>query len=193
MVRRVVGEGIGALFLLGLGIVITSVDYRERAEFGDREAGELLGAGERRMEMAAKREAIGVEDKAERAAEDDLGGAILFDDRGEAEGDAGRDVVEGGFVGDVLNETVVIEAANCAGRGEIFPFGGFRGWGSLRSVGVGEVAWFEVGAVFGEAVVFDDAATDASRKGKIDGFARFVLGLGEGGEIGVVFEIDGLV
>ena len=75
------------------------------------------------MEVATKGVAVGVENEAERAAKNDAVRAMLRNNGSEANRDAGGDIIEENGVGYLLDGAVLVEAVDCAGGGEVFPFG----------------------------------------------------------------------
>lgn len=75
---------------------------------------------------------------------------------------------------------------NGAGGGDVFPFR------FASEVFIFLVTRLEILIFLYDFAVTNDAATDASTKGEIEGFLRALAGFGESGEIGVVFDIDRL-
>lgn len=169
--------------LFKLGIVVASVDYREVVVFGGMEAWHGDFGGESGGEALAERFAVAWEHEAERATEDDAVGLERDDERRKAEQDAVGDVVPDVAVGDFGDEAAVF-LVDGAGGGDVLPFE------FLVIPDVFGVARLEISIAFDEGAIFDDAATDAGGKCQIERAAFAEAGLGEGGEIGVVLDIN---
>ena len=170
--------------LVSFGIEVASVNYRETAIFGNDEAGHGDVSGESGAEGLAEFRTVSVEGETKRATKDD---ALGFDGgrkRNESEQYALDDFVPVGGVGDFGDEFVVF-FVDGAGGGEVFPFFGFA------LIDVFDVAGLEVGVALDDLAIFDHAATDTGRKGEVKGAPLETVGLGEGGKIGVVIEVNG--
>ena len=117
--------------------------------------------------------------EAEWAAKEDADGLNRGSKRDEAEQHAFDDAIPVGRVGDFLDEFVVC-LFDGAGGGEILPFLRFA------VVDVLDVAGLEIGITFDDFVVFDNAAADTGREGKVERAPLEAVSLGESGKVGVV-------
>lgn len=91
-----------------------------------------------------------------------------------------------GGVGNFFDELIEVFADGASG-GDIFPLG------LLAKIDIFVVARFEFAETLDEMAVFDDAATDTGGEGEIEATTCAAAGFGESSEIGVVFDVDGLI
>ena len=133
-------------------------------------------------ELFAELFAVAWEHKAEWTTEDNAIWVEGNGNRGKTEKHAVDHVGPDVFFGDGRDEAAIFGIDGARG-GNIFPFFGFAFVDELG------MARFEVGIALNEGAIFDDAATDAGGEGEVERATLTEASLGEGGKIGVVFDV----